>query len=264
MRSLFLVALIFVFTACSSSSNNDESAANPGSATDGGDGSSNSPTSQPPSMKIDLPEVSGNCLNVEKYFQRIRGLPSTTSVRKVTKSIGLRTTGNSLPRNFRLRLAAGNFQVVDTTTADSPDFLDLKQEDCSKAYFKAEGRNEAYTITRAKQDSVTLQDEWGGELTVTWKGLNKLQIDEVSNVGDLLCDPNSKARLTTTSEITWGTPEILTSTLPGDLVDADYLKQVIEATGYSASVYSESNQLVVDRLKELSATAVRGDLLQCY
>jgi hypothetical protein len=257
-RSFLSVALIFVLAACSSSSGG--SGGSSGTIGDGG----NSPNSAPPSMRIGLPEVSGACLNLEKYYQRIRALPGTVSARKVTKSMGIQVTGNSLPRNFRLRLAAGNFQMKDATLADMSEFTEFKQEDCNKVTLTSAGHSDVYSIIRAKPDSITIQNDWGDLLTVTWKDLSKVQIEETSNVGDYLCDPNSRARLFTVMEISWGEASIFTPTLSGDLIDSNFLSQVIEATGYSASVYSEDKLLLVDRLKEMQALPVRTDLLQCY
>lgn len=252
MRFL-LVALIFVFAACGSSNSNA-----PGeNAAAGGDIS-------PADLQIELSEVSGTCLNLEKYFQMVRSLPATVSARKLTKDIGIRITGNNLPRNFRMRLAAGNFQMLDATMADIPDFIDVKQEACSKVFLNTDGHREVYNIARAKPDSLTLENEWSGQWTITWKAVNKVQMDVISNVGDLLCDPNSKARLQTVTEITWGNSDIFTQTISADTISADYLEMVVEATGYPASLYSENKTLVVDRLKELQAWPVRAGFLQCY
>jgi hypothetical protein len=161
-------------------------------------------------------------------------------------------------------LAAGNFQMKDATLADMSEFMEFKQEDCNKVTMISPGHNDAYTIIRAKPDSITLQNDWGDLLTVTWRDLSKVQIEETSNVGDYLCDPNSRARLLTVMEISWGDASIFTPTLSGDLIDSGFLSQVIEATGYGASVYSTDKLLVVDRLKELQAAPVRTELLQCY
>jgi hypothetical protein len=261
MRSL-LFAMILALAACSSS-NSGSSDAPSASGGQGSDGS-NPSNSTLQSMKIGLPEVSGTCLNVEKYYQRIRALPGAISARKVTKNMSIQVTGNSLPRNFRLRLAAGSFQMKDATLADMTEFTDFKQEDCSKVTMTSPGHSDVYNITRAKPDSLTLQNDWGDLLTITWKDVSKVQIEQTSKVGDYLCDPNSQAKLTSVSEITWGESVIFTPTLPGDLIDSGYLNQVIEATGYAASVYSEDKLLVVDRLKELQAAPVRAELLQCY
>ncbi len=268
MRSLMIASLLMCFflAACqgSSGSGSDNGSAAQGGGGDGDNGNNGSGPKPPPNMRIDLPEVTGTCLNLEKYFQRIRGLPTTVSARKITKDMEFRVTGNNIPRNFLLRLAAGNFQMADATLADIPEIVEVKQEECTKVTLRIEGRDEIYKITRAKPDSLTLENDWSNQITVTWKAVNRLQWETISTVGDFLCDPNSRGRLQTISEITWGNPDIFTDSLPADTIDRNYLKLVIEATSYPASIYSETNDLVVNRLKELRSWPVRADLLQCY
>jgi hypothetical protein len=271
MRS-FLLALFFVLAACTSSNhdNSSDGSANgsgSGSGSGSGQGSDAGPTQTPPpppSMKIDLPDIGGDCMNLEKYFGRLRSLPTTVSARKLTTDMSFRATGNNIPRNFLLRLAAGNFQIQDATLAEIPEIVETRQEACTKVVMKTDGGDSTYNIIRAKPDSLTLENEWKTQMTVTWKGSNKMQIEMVSNVGDFLCDPNSRGRLQTVSEITWGNPDIFTQALADDAVDPAYLKQVIDATGYPTSVYAENNQLSVNRLKELHSWPVRTELLQCY
>jgi len=263
MRYLIL-ALFLGLAACSSSSSDDATEAS-AAQVPGNDGSNGpAPTPAPENLRIDLPEVTGTCLNLEKYFGRLRSLSQTVSARKITTDMSFRATGNNIPRNFLLRLAAGNFQIKDATLADMPEIVETKQEDCSKVTMKTEGGDSVFKILRAKPDSLTLESEWSGQLTVTWKAVDKMQIEMISYVGDFLCDPNSRGRLQTIAEITWGKPEIFTDAVGADAIDSSYLKQVIEATGYPASVYTETNQLSVNRLKELHAWPVRTDLLQCY
>ncbi|MGZ5279119.1 MAG: hypothetical protein ACXWC9_04210 [Pseudobdellovibrionaceae bacterium] len=263
MRYLIL-ALFLGLAACNPSSSDESPTASAvDSPTDGGNNSP-APAPAPENLRIDLPEVTGACLNLEKYFGRLRSMPQTVPARKITTDMSFRATGNNIPRNFLLRLAAGNFQVKDATLADMPEFVEIKQEDCNKVTMKNEGGDSVFKILRAKPDSLTLENEWSGQTTVTWKAVDKMQFEMISNVGDFLCDPNSRGKLQTISEITWGKPEIFTETLAEDAIDLGYLKQVIEATGYPASIYSETNQLSVNRLKELHAWPVRTDLLQCY
>ena len=266
MRS-YLLALFFVLAACTSSSNHDNPSDSPANGSGSGSGSDAGPTQTPvppPSMKIDLPDIGGDCMNLEKYFGRLRSLPTTVSARKITTDMSFRATGNNIPRNFLLRLAAGNFQVQDATLAEIPEIVEARQEACTKVVMKTAGGDETYTIVRAKPDSLTLEDEWKNHMTVTWKASNKMQLEMVSNVGDFLCDPNSRGRLQTVSEITWGNPDIFTQALEDNAIDPAYLKQVIDATGYPTSVYAENNQLSVNRLKELHSWPVRTELLQCY
>lgn len=264
MRS-FILALFFVLAACSSNnSSSDDGATGSGSGSGSDNGSPGQPAPVPPSMKIDLPEVGGACLNLEKYFGRIRSLPQTVSARKITTDMSFRATGNNIPRNFLLRLAAGNFQMLDGTLADMPEFVEVQQPDCNKLTMKIDGGDNVYKIIRAKQDSLTLENEWSGQMTVTWKAANKMQIEMISSIGDYLCDPNSRGRLQTITEVTWGNADIFTTALEEKAIDPVYLRQVIDATGFPTSVYAENNQLSVNRLKELKAWPVRADLLQCY
>jgi hypothetical protein len=265
MRSL-MIALIFLLmtmTGCQNSSGGSADNGTGGAFDGNGNGDGSTPV-PPANMKIDLPEVTGTCLNLEKYFQRLRSLPTTVSARKLTKDMSFKATGNNIPRNFLLRLAAGNFQMNDATLAEVTEFVEVKQEACTKVIMRIEGRDEPYKITRAKPDSLTLENEWANQITVTWKAVNKLQFESISTVGDFLCDPNSRGRLQTIMEITWGNPDIFTEAIPEGTVDRDYLKLVVEATAYPATIYSETNALVANRLKELHSWPVRADLLQCY
>jgi hypothetical protein len=262
MRSLMIALIFLLMTGCQGSSSG--SAENTPGAFDGNGNGDNNPQPPPASLKIDLPEITGTCLNLEKYFQRLRTLPTSVSARKLTKDMSFRATGNNIPRNFLLRLAAGNFQMADVTLAEIPDFVEVKQEACAKATMKIEGRDEVYKIIRAKPDSLTLENEWSNQITITWKAVNRLQFESISTVGDFLCDPNSRGRLQTVTEITWGNPDIFTESIPEGTVDRDYLRLVVEATAYPATIYSETNALVANRLKELHSWPVRADLLQCY
>ncbi len=254
MLRFLLFALVLALAACNSSGGSGGSA-----------GALGDQAPLPPaSLKIDLADVSGACLNLETYFQRIRSLPSNVAVRKFTTDMSFKATGNSIPRNFLLRLAAGNFEMSDVTLGEVPDFVDVRQTACEKVTMRIEGRDEVYKIARASKDSLTLLNDWSLQKTFTWKGSNHLQIETISTIGDYLCDPRSKGRLQTISDVSWGNADIFTAALPAGSIDSSYVKMVIEATNYPNTVTTESNQLVVDRLKELRAWPVRVDLYQCY
>jgi len=245
-------------------------------------------------FKVGLERVSTDkCLNVEKYFATIRTFPTETKVRKMTTDFRMRA-GYNLPRNFYLRLAAGNFQILDTEISQVPDFAEMKQTDCDSVVMATEGHSETYKVVSAKKDSITFKNEWGGDTTVTWTSPTSIQFDVTSVVGDYLCDANSQGKLTVTQQINWGDSSILTESLSENTISSSFLSLVSQATGYSMnSLYTApattemppadgaadpsqphamadnsspnvDRRLVVSRLKELQALPVRSELTQCY
>jgi len=96
--------------------------------------------------------------------------------------------------------------------------------------------------------------------------LCSLSFESISVVGDYLCDVNSRGKLRTNQEITWGQPDIFVEALEEEEIDADFLRLVTDATDYSKSLYGDTlpKRLLVSHLKELQSRQVRSELLQCY
>lgn len=192
------------------------------------------------SRQIELSEVTnGDCLDLQKYFETLRGLPADTRARKMTTGFQVRTLKSALPRNFYLSLAAGNFQIEDGNLADLPELMILKQNGCENVVFSAEGHDEVYTVKEAKADSLTLENEWDGGFTVRWKSPLSLEMSTVSIVSQDLCHSGSKAKVTVDQEISWGDDSIFAATLGEKDIDPNYLSVVSEAKGFTFnSLYS--------------------------
>ncbi|MEZ0390682.1 MAG: hypothetical protein ACAH59_00605 [Pseudobdellovibrionaceae bacterium] len=191
-------------------------------------------------MQIELSEVSDSrCLNIEKYFQLLRDLPAETRARKMTKDLNVRTIGASLPRNFFLRLAAGNFQIRDGNLTEFPELLKVTQAECTSVTFNEEGHQEIYKIKEANADSLLLENNWDGQIFIRWTSPVSMEFRTTSVVGDYLCSGSSKAKVTVSETINWGRDDIFTTTIGDSEIDPSYLSLVSEATGFAfVSLYS--------------------------
>lgn len=249
------------------------------------------------SLNLPLEGVSSDqCLNLEKYFASIRGFPPETKVRKMTTNFRM-LSDSGLPRNFYLRLVAGNFQILDADLSATPDFPELKQEGCETLTFTRGDQVLSYKIVSPKKDSLTYLDDWGGQTTVTWLSPLRIQMDRVSVASDNLCDGGDRGKFLVTQEITWGDSSIFTEAMDEKAIDQKFLSAVSTAKGtslnllYSSPVMTEppvesemgdgdgshgeraltewqpvdaDRKLLVSRLKELQAMPIRQDLIQCY
>lgn len=271
LKICFLVVALIV----SGCEKKNDSPSSPTSSSDPTEAGPSGDSNVPAEVAIGLQSVSNDeCLNVARYFELIRSLPGTTSARKYSKDLILKTTGASLPRNAYLRAVAGNFRFLDTGISQIPDFPQLTQEGCGQIKFNPEGYDLVYKITSAKKDSVTYQNEWDGQTTVTWKTPNSLELTTTSVVYDNLCNSDSRAKLTVVEKISWGHAGIFRSGVETSEISSDFLSLVSEAKGvpvsglYSASLNSENvdggKLLSVEKLKELQLKPTRSELDQCY
>lgn len=220
-----LVCLMGLASACSSSG--DEAAAL-------------AAAEKAESREVLLAEVSTEeCLNVESYFNVLRAQSEDTRARKMTNDFKVKTIKASLPRNFYLSLAAGNFQIIDSGIHEVPEITFVKQDGCNTVTFMAPGHDEVYKITRAKPDTLTFENDWGGETTIQWKDPYTMRYTTSSVVTQDLCSSGSKARVTVEQTITWGDDSVHTSTIGEKAIDPAYLALVSEATGFMFnSLYS--------------------------
>jgi hypothetical protein len=264
LKSWFL-AIALVLTACE----NKTSSSGPTEAVPSED------LNVPTEVAIRLEEISSEqCLNVGRYFEKIRTFPPAISARKLTKDLRFRVTGASLPRNAYLRAVAGNFRFNDTEMSQLPDFPQFTQEGCSQIKFNPEGYNLIYKIISAKKDSITFENEWDGQTTVTWKSPSSLELTTTSMVYDNLCNSASRGQLTVVEKISWGDAGIFRSGLSIEEIDLEFLSIVSQAKGVSVnSLYQISSNLEsvdgervlsVERLKELQSKPTRVELDQCY
>jgi hypothetical protein len=184
-------------------------------------------------MSVNLADVSSDkCLNLQKYFNAIKALPEETRVRKVTSDFNAKNSGN-LPRNFYLRLAAGNFQIIDGNLVELPDITTVEQVGCEKVIFRAEGHQEAYKIVKATKDSLALENDWSGLTVYKWTSPLTMEITNTTVVADYLCNGDNRARVSVTHDISWGTDSIFTETLPEKAIEPAYLSLVSDATGFA-------------------------------
>ena len=217
------------------------------------------------SVNIDLAELnSQGCLNIEKYFQRIRSLPTDTSVRRVTTDFDF-LSGNGLPRKFYDRITAGNFEISDATLSDLVDIPVVAQTDCEQVLFPFDGHAQAYEVASSGPNFIVFEDQWGGRSRITWLDPNSLQIEVVSLVNDNLCNSGSQGKIRSLRKISWGLAERASPTLPGNSISPQFLEKVSSAKGYaSEDLYNEAGDLLADKLKELKLKSLNNELFQCY
>jgi hypothetical protein len=225
LKVLLTISLAAFLNACSSNSDSEKAAAQAQAEEEAAENLR--------AMQIDLSEVSSDkCLNIQKYFEIIRSMPAVTKARKITSNFDIKN-GSSLPRNFYMRLAAGNFQVQDGNLSELPDFMTVEQAECDSVVFRADGHDEIYKIKKSTKESVTLENDWQGQLHIQWRTPFSVDISTTSVVGDYLCSSSSKAKLTVTHNITWGNESIFTDTLAEKAIDTSYLSVVSDATGFA-------------------------------
>lgn len=191
------------------------------------------------SRSVELSEVSnGQCLDLQKYFDLLQGMPGDTRVRKVTTDFVVKNIKNQLTRNFYLSLVAGSFLIEDGNIHELPDLMRVQQTGCESIMYAAEGHSEVYKVTEAKPDSITFENEWGGSTQVTWKSPTSLEMQTVSIVNEDLCR-SAKARTIADHTISWGDDGIFAATLGEKEIDPSYLALVTEAKGFALnSLYS--------------------------
>ncbi len=241
------------------------------------------------SLNVSLNEISSEeCLNLGKYFERIRTFPGETKTRKVSTDFRIISDGG-LPRNFYQRLVAGNFQLIDSELKETPDFPMMEQSDCQNVTLVEGETKVTYKIVSAKKDSLKYENAWGGLTAVTWKSPTWIEFEMISPVSDNLCQSGSKGRSSLTYEITWGDSSIYTDQLPEKMISQKFLQSVATAKGvplsslYTSPAFRDvesgaedessdidrqlvdsDSSLLVSRLKVLQDLPVKPELLLCY
>lgn len=248
---------------------------------------------------IALAEVSSDqCLNLEKYYQALLSLSPDIKARKITTSFQTSQAENhtDISHNFLLRLAAGSFEIQDSLVSQVPEFIKVEQAGCEKVTFKAEGHQDVYSIKAATKDSLTLENEFNGQMIIKWESPNNISFQHKYYVGNFLCDEKSLVLALLNSNVNWGGEEVATATVPTGIVNPDFLALVAEATGFPMETLfttppaapvapssdssgvrsgiewasSENPRLVsnervlsVDKLKELRAHPMKPELGAC-
>jgi len=193
------------------------------------------------SRQIELAEVSnGECLDLQKYFDALRGMPDGTRSRKITTDFKVKNLKSALPRNFYLSLAAGAFMVEDGDLAQLPDLMVVKQVGCETVVFSAEGHSDVYKIKEAEKDSITFENEWDGGMKIRWKGPLSMEMSTMSVVTQDLCNSSSKVRKTIVQQISWGDDSVHAATLGEKEIEPSFLSLVSEVKGFAFnSLYSD-------------------------
>jgi hypothetical protein len=249
---------------------------------------------------IELSEVSSDeCLNLQTYYKTLLSLSPNTPTRKITTEFQTTPIENhtGISRNFLLRSAAGNFEVEDTPISEVSEFVPLEQTKCETVVFKGEGHEDSYTIKKFTKDSLTLENDWNGQLLVQWISPTSLKIVHSYFIGNYLCDERSMVQAHSSSMISWGGEDVSSSTLPENAINPEFLSLVTEATGFSleslyttihipveippapeqptvppevpgdfpgGSPVAAERKLLVEKLKEMRMQPVRAELLTCF